>query len=1142
MSIFHRHEKTPHDRPDNLRSSQVLSVIDVISEGPIAGPVSGIKSVLVNGTPVLGPDGQVNIPGVSMRFHAGTSDQPPLGGFEASAREKLINADVTALYPVTRTVEGKETDRLHLTLGVRQLFSINKKGETHNASVTLQILIRHHEGWKTEKEITVKGCTHEPFAFSVLLEKLPPAPFDVRVTRVTPDSKDTRLLNKTFWASYSEITDVSQCYPHTAVMGLKVDSDKSGNQRADRNYLMRGRMVRVPVNYDPVTRSYGKESWNGDFTVAWSDNPAWCLYDLLTHPRYGLGQRMGIADVDKWALYNIAQYCDGSVNDGYGGKEPRIRCNAWLTQQRKAWDVISDFCAMMRCMPVWNGQRLTFIQDAPSDVVWTYTNASVAGGQFHYSFSALKDRHNAVEVRFIDPHNNWQPSVELVEDSAAIKRYGRNLLKIDAFGCTSRGQAHRTGLWIIQTELLETQTADFCVGAEGLRHIPGDILEICDNDYAGTTVGGRIVDVVPETKTIRLDRPVSLSGEGGATLNLISESGEPFTVNVHGRTEHDCVQVDALPRGMTSLSVAPGSVWGLKQPALRKRLFRCVAIRESENGGYAVTALQHCPEKQARVDDGKSFSAPPTSVHGMLPPAVRHLRTSVAVSSGHIQATALWEILQTTGSVRFDVRVTRGQRASGRLVFRCATERPECLFTLPDAGRYTLTVTAIGDAGQKGEPASTGITVAVPEPPVSIDVTPGYFQVTLVPHQTIYDATLRYEFWYSATRLADAQQAGSQAHYLGEGHCWIKDGLTPGLIHYFYIRSVNALGKSAFTEKPASPSNKAEDYLDFYKDKITDTHLGKALRQKMETLGEGTAKIEEISKNWTDTQGQLNALWSLRMQVMKNGQYCMAGFGMGIEEKQGGMHSQILMAADRVAFVNPANGNSVPALVIENDLIFFREALIKKLRAVSLVSNGEPPAFELTQEGTLTAKKADISGTICAVSGELDNVRIKDSCSIEGVLDAKQITGDIYNVQSGGVTLPKGVFSWSDKAGEHVLFRIAGESFDRMLESNLTLTAECMKNRQEFKLIIRHHTQPLIHEDVVLAYADTGNKGKSPGISYRLNGITLPTIGRSHVHEIIMIIMNSGRHGGVVCKAPPGEMPKFTAYRAGKQFVMSGET
>ncbi|MGJ0190735.1 TipJ family phage tail tip protein [Pantoea sp. RRHST58] len=1136
MGFFHHHDKTPHDKPDNLRSSQVLSVIDVISEGPVAGLVDGLKSVLINGTPVLGPDGQVNVQGVSMRFHAGTADQPPLKEFEASAREKLINADVTAQYAVTRTVDGKETDRLRMTMGVRQLFSVNKKGETQDASVTLQIHIRHPAGWKMEKDITVKGRTHEPFAFSVILEDLPAAPFDVRVTRSTPDSTSNRLFNKTFWSSYTEITDVRQCYPHTAVTGLKIDSDKSGNQRADRNYLMRGRLVKVPANYDPVTRSYAGDRWNGEFKEAWTDNPAWCLYDLLMHPRYGLGQRMGIADADKWALYNIARYCDEKVSDGYGGLEPRIRCNAWLTLQRKAFDVIGDFCSMMRCMPVWNGQRLTFIQDAPSDVVWTYTNASVAGGQFHYSFSALKDRHNAVEVRFIDPHNNWQPSVELVEDREAIKRYARNLLKVDAFSCTSRGQAHRTGLWIIQTELLETQTVDFCVGAEGLRHIPGDIFEICDNNYAGTVTGGRILAAEPEKKLLRLDRPVTLPDEGRATLNLMSEAGQPFTVNVTGHPEPDCVEVDNLPEGMVSLSV-----WGLKLPGLRQRLFRCVAIRESENGGYAVTALQHCPQKQARVDEGRRFSELPASGHAMLPPAVRHLHVSVSASSGHIHAIARWEVLRTSGSAHFDVRVTRGHDSSELLVFSNTTDRPECAFILPETGCYTLSVCSVSEAGLRSEPACAGITVAAPESPVSVDVTPGYFQVTLVPHQAVYDATVRYEFWYSSSRLADAQQAESQAQYLGEGSCWIKDGLMPGNVHYFYIRSVNALGKSVFTEQAASASEKAEDYLAFYKGKISDTHLGQSLLTKMKQLSEGAAKIGKIEKSWKDTEGRLNSQWSVRLEQMKNGQYCMAGFGMGIEEKPEGMQSQILMAADRVAFVNPENGNTVPALVIEHDQIYFREALIRYLRAVSITSNGNPPVFELTPDGKLTARNADISGKLRATSGELENVTIKDNCTIRGVLDAKQITGDIYNVQSDGVTLPGGAFSWSDKKGEHVLFRIAGESFARIFDTNLTLLAECHKKRQQFTLLIRHAYKTGIHQDCMLSYADTGNEGKSPGMNFKIKGIPLPAIGRSQVHELIVLVGNNGRSGRVWCYVPPDEVLKFTAYRAGRSFVTSGE-
>ena len=269
---------------------------------------------------------------------------------------------------------------------------------------------------------------------------------------------------------------------------MQVDSEQFGSQQVSRNYHLRGRILQVPSNYNPQTRQYSG-IWDGTFKPAYSNNMAWCLWDMLTHPRYGMGKRLGAADVDKWALYVIGQYCDQSVPDGFGGTEPRITCNAYLTTQRKAWDVLSDFCSAMRCMPVWNGQTLTFVQDRPSDKVWTYNRSNVVmpddGAPFRYSFSALKDRHNAVEVNWIDPNNGWETATELVEDTQAIARYGRNVTKMDAFGCTSRGQAHRAGLWLIKTELLETQTVDFSVGAEGLRHVPGDVIEICDDDYAG---------------------------------------------------------------------------------------------------------------------------------------------------------------------------------------------------------------------------------------------------------------------------------------------------------------------------------------------------------------------------------------------------------------------------------------------------------------------------------------------------------------------------------------------------------------------------------------------------------------------------------------------------------------------------------
>ncbi|HBC1712878.1 TPA: host specificity protein J, partial [Escherichia coli] len=398
---------------------------------------------------------------------------------------------------------------------------------------------------------------------------------------------------------------VKQCYPNTAIVGLQVDAEQFGGQQMTVNYHIRGRIIQVPSNYDPEKRTYSG-IWDGSLKPAYSNNPAWCLWDMLTHPRYGMGKRLGAADVDKWALYAIGQYCDQTVPDGFGGTEPRMTFYAYLAQQRKAWDVLSDFCSAMRCMPVWNGQTLTFVQDRPSDVVWPYTNSDVVvddnGVGFRYSFSALKDRHTAVEVNYTDPQNGWQTSTELVEDPEAILRYGCNLLKMDAFGCTSRGQAHRAGLWVIKTELLETQTVDFTLGSQGLRHTPGDIIEICDNDYAGTMTGGRVLSIDAASRTLTLDREVTLPETGTATVNLINGSGKPASVAITAHPAPDRIQVSTLPDGVETYGV-----WGLSLPSLRRRLFRCVSIRENTDGTFAITAVQHVPEKEAIVDNGASF-------------------------------------------------------------------------------------------------------------------------------------------------------------------------------------------------------------------------------------------------------------------------------------------------------------------------------------------------------------------------------------------------------------------------------------------------------------------------------------------------------------------------------------------------------
>ncbi|EPU1900653.1 phage tail tip protein J-related protein, partial [Escherichia coli] len=769
--------------------------------------------------------------------------------------------------------------------------------------------------WVTEKDITINGKTTSQYLTSVILNNLPERPFNIRMVRETADSTTDQLQNRTLWSSYTEIIDVKQCYPNTAIVGLQVDAEQFGGQQLTVNYHIRGRIIQVPSNYDPEKRTYSG-IWDGSLKPAYSNNPAWCLWDMLTHPRYGMGKRLGAPDVDKWALYAIGQYCDQTVPDGFGGTEPRMTFNAYLSQQRKVWDVLGDFCSAMRCMPVWNGQTLTFVQDRPSDVVWPYTNSDVVvddnGVGFRYSFSALKDRHTAVEVNYTDPQNGWQTSTELVEDPDAILRYGRNLLKMDAFGCTSRGQAHRAGLWVIKTELLETQTVDFTLGSQGLRHTPGDIIEICDNDYAGTLTGGRILSIDAASRTLTLDREVILPEAGTSTVNLINGSGKPVRVDITAHPAPDRIQVSVLPDGVETYGV-----WGLSLPSLRRRLFRCVSIRENTDGTFAITAVQHVPEKEAIVDNGATFEPLSGSLNSVIPPAVQHLTVEVSASDGQYLALAKWDTPRVVKGVRFSLRLTSGSGENSRLVTSAITADTEHRFSGLPPGEYTLTVRAINSYGQQGEPATTTFRINAPAAPASIELTPGYYQITAVPHLTVYDPTVQFEFWFSEAKIADTSQVETSARYLGTGSQWSVSGphIKPGTDFWFYVRSVNLVGKSAFVEASGRASNDAEGYLELFREKIGKLHLAQGMWELIDnsqlddemaemkttitetrneitqtvnkTLEDQSATIQQIQRVQTDTNNDLAALYMLKVQKTKNGIPYVAGIGAGIEDADG---------------------------------------------------------------------------------------------------------------------------------------------------------------------------------------------------------------------------------------------------------------
>ncbi|END9644560.1 phage tail tip protein, partial [Escherichia coli] len=621
---------------------------------------------------------------------------------------------------------------------------------------------------------------------------------------------------------------------------------------------------------------------------------------------------------------------------------------------------------------------------------------------------------------------------ELVEDTQAIARYGRNVTKMDAFGCTSRGQAHRAGLWLIKTELLEMQTVDFSVGAEGLRHVPGDVIEICDDDYAGISTGGRVLAVNSQTRTLTLDREITLPSSGTTLISLVDGSGNPVSVEVQSVTDGVKVKVSRVPDG-----VAEYSVWGLKLPTLRQRLFRCVSIRENDDGTYAITAVQHVPEKEAIVDNGAHFDGEQSgTVNGVTPPAVQHLTAEVTADSGEYQVLARWDTPKVVKGVSFMLRLTvAADDGSERLVSTARTTETTYRFRQLALGNYRLTVRAVNAWGQQGDPASVSFRIAAPAVPSRIELTPGYFQITATPHLAVYDPTVQFEFWFSEKRITDIRQVETTARYLGTALYWIAASINikPGHDYYFYVRSVNTVGKSAFVEAVGQPSDDASGYLDFFKGEIGKTHLAQELWTQIDNgqlapdlaeirtsitdvsneisqtvnkkLEDQSAAIQQIQKVQVDTNNNLNSMWAVKLQQMQDGRLYIAGIGAGIENTPDGMQSQVLLAADRIAMVNPANGNTKPMFVGQGDQIFMNDVFLKRLTAPTITSGGNPPAFSLTPDGKLTAKNADISGSVNANSGTLNNVTINENCQIKGKLSANQIEGDI--VKTVGKAFPR---------------------------------------------------------------------------------------------------------------------------------------
>ena len=813
MGLFRKKKKahTPVEAKESGRSKQRIKIVEVLSEGEIEGLVDGLKSVYLDKTPIEAKDGSHYFKNVEIEGREGTQTQEVMQGFQAVEKEISVATEITKRTALTRTVTDANVNRLRLTLGVQALFEQNDQGDTHSATVEFKITVGTQQ-----IPFTIKGKYNSSYSRAIIVENLPRVPFTIKVERITADSTSNRLANKTMWASYTEIIDAQFRYPNTAYMGVKFDSEYFNNIPT-RTYEIYGIKVRVPSNYDPETRTY-TGLWDGTFKVAYTNNPAWILMDIVTHKRYGLGDRLGEFSVDKWALYQIAQYCDQMIPDGFGGQEPRFTCNLWLTEQRSAYDVLSDLCSIFRAIPVWNGTELTFIMDRPSDPVWTYTNANVVGGQFSRQYSAMKARHNAIQVEYKDAENHYESTIEYISDDEQIRKFGLNLKKVTAFGCTSRGQAFRTGKWILETERLETETITFTVGSEGLMNIPGDIIRVSDNHFAGTNIGGRVQAI--HGRTLTLDREIQFSANH-------------FLSYINAQAKHQKIRITAVSGKQVTLESEPvglslQGVWSLLTQTVASQLYRCMTVTENEEGTYTIFALQHEPQKEAIVDNGASFEPRNTSV--IKTPTLESLNAETTPNGLKLN----WSSTAGVGTLTYDIKILK---AGNLYAYHKGISSTEfSTDDLPD-GDYTVVVLAKNASGQMVSEKSQHFTINRPPVPRDVVVLGGLGNITI--SWAWVDEFTQTEIWVSEQdNLTTAQRltklnAKMYSHEVGAKQ-----------VRYYWLRHVRGQNVGAFYQQAGV---RGESSVDIDKElKLLNEKLSKNIINEVFDTAAPARKLEMV--------------------------------------------------------------------------------------------------------------------------------------------------------------------------------------------------------------------------------------------------------------------------------------------------------
>ncbi|ECL1089006.1 host specificity protein J [Salmonella enterica] len=972
---------TPKLLDDNLKSKQYYRVLDLISEGEIYGPVDQehLSSFKLNKTPVTDSNGNVNVNGISVAWRPGSETQEPINGFSAIEATTIVNTEVTYDTPLVRTITDQDVTRVRFNVGTTWLGEQDTKGNQKNTSVTMVIESRTGStGWVIEKNVTIgPGKISGEYLEAHLIDAPETKPFDIRVRRITPDSTSDLLSNGTIWNSYSEITDDNLNYPFSAIAGAVIDRDQY-TDTPSRTYHLRGLIVDVPDNYDPIARTYSG-LWTGGFKKAWTNNPAWLFRELAKNTRFGLAKRAGYIDVDDGALYVLSQYCDQLVNDGYGGQEPRMTLNAYITEQESARDILDKIASMFRGIALWDGMRLSVMLDAPQDPIATITNANVVDGEFKRSSVKRSEKYNAVVVSWTDPDNGWEQVKEYVSDDEMIARGNYNETTIEAFGCTSRGQAWRAGKWLLETAKRESSRLSFQMARDAIHFTPGDIVEVMDNNYAGARLGGRIMSHAGNKITV--DAVDSSLISEGDTMSIMGSDGK-FVKYVIASIADNIVTLKTTPAW-----VRDGTVFAISTSNVSTRLFRILSVAETDNNSvYSITASQHDPNKQAIVDEGAVFEIPNDTLNGYRVPNVENLRI-INTNSETVQVTATWETATTTKKLMFEVYVYTDD---GKVVAQYETDQFRYEFFGLNAGGYTLGVRGRNENGMKGAETQISMVIGAPPAPSSVIWTPGLFSADLVPVMRITATTdTSFEFWYSGqSQIVNPADIEDQAQFLGRSNQWTLHGLQADKTYYVYVRTRNAFGVSDFVEASGQASADIPGMIELIDEQIRESDAFKNVQEGVDTNLEGimenalanhgtvehqyqqygevradimvvkttvataekgladlstyvqsqigpdgslTSAVNQKMTAEVNSDGTAKASYTLNMGIVRNGVKYNTGFGMSIEpDGSGGYKSTSVFAADQFGIYSGSDpGNYTAAFFVYNGQVFISDALIQ---------------------------------------------------------------------------------------------------------------------------------------------------------------------------------------------------------------------